>query len=281
MPRTKAGDTANDVLDVVFGDESNTTIDSPSGATVNDLLIALYKEANAPFDKTYQRPIAGGRQLTYITTEQSMSRLQEVYGPQWTWSLCQPVITPTAVLVVGSLTVRVGDTFVTRDGAGGANIALKADGNPMDVGNNFKAAESSAFKRAAAKFGVGAYLYEKDDSVPQYNTPAFQNQVQYPQYTPPPSQGQPVQFGQNALNSDTTTGPIEAISVPGGLSASGKPKLGGLKVNGSWYNVSSRNVFDPTQFQKGQIVTIKHPAGQSFIDAVNVGGSAPEPQEAF
>lgn len=267
-----------------------------STESVEEVFARKYALASAPFDKTYQRQIPGGRSLTYITGEQVVSRMNEVFGPRWDWTPDEPKIREDEIYLSGTLTVEIvpeGKEYghnVSRAAFGGATIKRRRptvtqnpDGSVKEIpgamlslGNDIKAADTDAFKKAAAKFGVGLYLSERSDDGGEAQLPSY-NQSQAPSsYTP--MAGLPnVGFPTNNSNGDATTGPIEAVSMP--KVVDGKQKLGGVKVNGQWYNVSNRAPINLSMFQRGQVVTIAHAPGQTFIDGMTLAGATSAPQE--
>ena len=233
----------------------------------------LFAVASAPFDKTYQRPGQGGKQLTYITGEQAQGRLDEAYGPGWDWNIEKVFEGASETIVVGNITLKVP----CQEDPHGLYIVRSGIGSGRDA----KTAETNALKRAAAKFGVARYLYERDETVQDFG-PSHSAA-----WSPPQSSGlATVSFSQNNVGGSGTTGPVEAVSMPG-MKANGKYSHGGLKVNGAWYNVSERTPIDLTQIQKNQVITIQHQPGKTFIDgilparaAVVQAGPAEEP-DAF
>jgi hypothetical protein len=91
------------------------------------------------------------RQLDYIGWVTAWERVNSV-DPGFEWSTALPVEQGGGFTVKGMLTIL----GVTREGTGWE----KAKNFDADVG--VMAAESTAFKRAATKFGVGIGLYDKD-----------------------------------------------------------------------------------------------------------------------
>lgn len=254
-----------------------------STESVEEVFARKYALASAPFDKTYQRQIPGGRSLTYITGEQVVSRMNEVFGPHWDWTPDEPKIVGDEIFLSGTLSVEIvleGERYghnISRAAFGGATIKKsRSTGAMLSLGNDIKAADTDAFKKAAAKFGVGLYLSERSDDGGEAQLPSY-NQSQAPSsYTP--MAGLPnVGFPTNNSNGDATTGPIEAVSMP--KVVDGKQKLGGVKVNGQWYNVSNRAPLNLSMFQRGQVVTIAHAPGQTFIDGMTLAGATSAPQE--
>lgn len=103
----------------------------------------------------------GGRDLTYVTSRTVMNRLDEILGPENWWD----TYVPGSNSVMCKLTVRLPDgSTVTKEDAGGY-------AGMSDQGDDDKSGFSDALKRAAAKFGVGRYLY--GDGVPPFARPAF------------------------------------------------------------------------------------------------------------
>ena len=97
-----------------------------------------------------------GRQLHYITARTAMNRLDDVLGPENWWDEAEWAENS----VLYRLTIRLPDgTTVTKIEAG-------APAGMADSGDDDKSAISDGLKRAAAKFGVGRYLY--GDGVPDY-----------------------------------------------------------------------------------------------------------------
>ena len=218
----------------------------------------LFARASLPFDNTFKRPGPGGVQLEYITGEQCLSRVQAVYGP-YDWSVNDVKVLNDAAVVYGTLTVQVNGEWVRRDGVG--TKMIEGRNNPE---NALKAAETNALKRAAAKFGVGLYLYEKDEA----DVPAFPTQGNF---RAAPTNLAPVNFSGNNSTGSGTTGPIEAISQPS-VGPDGRQRLGGLKVNGQWYNVTQNRPLNVNQYQRGQVITIAHAPGKTFIDGISIPG---------
>lgn len=272
MPKTKTDEAASEVQSV------GVVSDSDNEQPVDLTFATLYAKAQVPFEKTHQRQIPGGRMLTYITGEQAVSRMNEVYGPHWDWSAEKPEIVGDEIYVQGTLSVTVFETVkandrwagttINRSGFGGSTIKRKRDGAVLSLGNDIKAADTDAFKKAAAKFGVGLYLYERtsEDELPVYESAGPVSTV--PQQAP--SNLAPVSFPTNNSSGTQTVGVIRALS----------PKGTGINVNDTWYNTSKFNPIDLTPYQKGQTVVINHAPGKTFIDGLSLAGPAPSTQGA-
>lgn len=119
----------------------------------------------AEFADVKTRQAGKGRTLSYITARQAMNRLDEVIG----WTNWWDDYVEHATSVVCRLTIRLPDgRCLTKADAGGfAPMEMYGDkGNrQVDEKSRAKSGYSDAFKRAAAKFGVGRYLYR--DGIPR------------------------------------------------------------------------------------------------------------------
>jgi hypothetical protein len=276
MPRVSKAESTETEIEAAPVEETPT--ESPS----------MYDRLCAEFDQTFERTIPGGRSLTYITGEQVVSRLNEVIGfMNWDWEVVDSGINEKEdeVWVQGVLTIVEDMGRRTRkNGFGGAKIKrTKGDGRTISLGNDMKAAETDAFKKAAAKCGVGLYLYQRsgegEAELPTY-TPSNTGTVSAPNVNSLPRTSFPTGNSDNS-----TTGVIQAVSMPG-IRPNGQPSLGGIKVNDQWYNVSNRVPLNLDKSMAGQIVTIQHAPGKTFIDGLAFGqptASAPEaePEMAF
>ena len=64
-----------------------------------------------------------------------------------------------------ALTAIIDGSVVHKDGFGGQEIKYMKNGNPVDLGNEFKGAVSDATKKAAQSLGVGIYLARSDEAL--------------------------------------------------------------------------------------------------------------------
>ena len=86
----------------------------------------------------------GKGELAHLTARDVMARLDDVVGVSG-W---QDKITYVGNTAVCELSVKINDNWVTKsDASGESNFEAE------------KGASSTAFKRAASKFGIGRYLY--------------------------------------------------------------------------------------------------------------------------
>lgn len=124
----------------------------------------------------------GGTTLAYIPWYVA-NRILDKYAPGWTWEIRNLVISGDRLFLTGRLTIPAAEGNVYRDATGTELLKeekpvwvgekpnqqlLKDDlGRPvmesreLAYGDPSSNAESMAFRRAAARFGLGLYLYEK------------------------------------------------------------------------------------------------------------------------
>ena len=96
----------------------------------------------------------GGRDITYIPWYQ-VNRILDKYCPGWTWQIVRMELTGKQLFMVGELSVLTRDGLVVRSASGCEDLDCSSYGDPSSN------AESMAFRRCAAKFGLGLYLYDK------------------------------------------------------------------------------------------------------------------------
>ena len=97
----------------------------------------------------------GTRQEDYINHAVIAQRLLQVVGAyRWDWEVVYEA--DKVVAVKGMITAKVDGTEVTVSGAGTETF------DKDSTGEKIKKMESDAFKRAAAKLGVGLHLWAQD-----------------------------------------------------------------------------------------------------------------------
>lgn len=124
----------------------------------------------------YSRPAKGGGEWTYIKGSYIRKVLDSVFGFRWDF---EATTTDTElqrylelgvkqVIVRGVLTGWVKEDGewipIKKSGTGRADIKFKkGTQDPMDFGNDIKAAETDCLKKCASKFGIGADVYEAEE----------------------------------------------------------------------------------------------------------------------
>lgn len=98
----------------------------------------------------------GGKEIPYLAWH-TVARILDKYTPGWSWEVSRMGMTSDRLFLVGRLTVPTTEGHVWREATG--TELLKRDESELAYGDPSSNAESMAFRRAAAKFGLGLYLY--------------------------------------------------------------------------------------------------------------------------
>lgn len=125
----------------------------------------------------------GGQNLKFMPWYVA-NKILDKYAPGWSWEIRQLLTTPDRLFLTGRLTVPTVEGNLYREATG--TELLKEDkeiwlgekpnrqllrdeyGRPVTepkelaYGDPSSNSESMAFRRAAARFGLGLYLYERD-----------------------------------------------------------------------------------------------------------------------
>jgi len=152
------------------------------------------KQLNFLFKRTpdkyiKERPAKGGGKWKYVNTNYTQKTLNLLFGWDWDFEIISEIINDYQVIVKGKLTCRIGDKVITRTQYGRKDIAFKTefvfdtDGKPvyivdsygkkkqkkqatkepLDLGNDLKAAASDCLKKCASSIGIASDVYGEDD----------------------------------------------------------------------------------------------------------------------
>ncbi|HLO52522.1 MAG TPA: hypothetical protein VK211_29250 [Kamptonema sp.] len=132
-------------------------------------LSAILEDFNKPIKPEYlkKKPIYEKRQqvgeVPFIPWPNLCRILDQYTGGNWEWKIRSQFM-GDRTLIEGSLTIHGSDGSLTRE----------ATGNEMsdcsDFGDPSSNAEAMAFRRAAAKFGIGLHLWDKKSKSNQQNS---------------------------------------------------------------------------------------------------------------
>jgi len=130
----------------------------------------IYNLLSEPFPREVERSRRkGGTNLTYIPVSEVIARMNRVIGIEnWsseTLACYRDNANPDWVIAHVRVTANIDGSTVHRDGWGGQQIKTMKTGDIVDLGDEFKGAESDAFKKACQKFGVGLYLARTDEAL--------------------------------------------------------------------------------------------------------------------
>ncbi len=124
-----------------------------------------YARLAAPFDVTFT-DVRGGVQLTYVSGEQVVRRLNEVLGVDgWSFRVLRHDINVEAdeAWALGELVAEIGERTVVRQQFGSQKLKRSRNTRaPLDIGFDLKGAATDAMKKCASLLGVGLYLSRKE-----------------------------------------------------------------------------------------------------------------------
>lgn len=94
-----------------------------------------------------------GNQIPYLSWH-TANIILDKYAPGWTWEITKMGQSDARIFLVGRLTICTNEGNVYREATGTEELQCSSYGDPSSN------AESMAFRRAAARFGLGLYLYK-------------------------------------------------------------------------------------------------------------------------
>lgn len=116
-----------------------------------------------------QRPGKGGGTWDYVPGWWFKKKANFVFGFAHDFEIIGERVDDGFITVKGKVTVRepkTGRVIAVKTDYGGAQIKyLKGSKTPLDMGNDFKAAATDAFKRCMVQFGFAMDIYGKAESV--------------------------------------------------------------------------------------------------------------------
>ncbi|MGL6342138.1 MAG: Rad52/Rad22 family DNA repair protein [Waterburya sp.] len=99
----------------------------------------------------------------------TVNKVLDKYAPGWTWEIKETLISRDRIFIVGRLTIPTSEGNVYREASGTEELKRLAYDKKLErytekeiaYGDPSSNAESMAFRRCAARFGLGLYLYER------------------------------------------------------------------------------------------------------------------------
>lgn len=130
---------------------------------------------STPASMVYKRPAKGGGTWKYVKSADVILALNTTFGGFWDFSIItdeatalEMAVKTKSVVVRGRLTITNPSTgvSVTREQYGRKDVTFKKGTNePMDFGNDMKAAASDALKKCASQFGLFNDIYRDNELV--------------------------------------------------------------------------------------------------------------------
>ncbi len=120
------------------------------------------------------RKAKGGGTWDYVNGAYCIKMLNIVFAFNWDFNIVdkQFDLSIGQCFVLGKLTVRVGDKVITKEQFGRADIKFKTawengkkitTAQPLDIGNDLKAASTDALKKCATQLGFFSDVYYAQD----------------------------------------------------------------------------------------------------------------------
>ena len=128
-----------------------------------------------PQEYIKERKAKGKGNWTYVSGAYMKKQLNRIFGWDWDYKVLNSEIHMEAkqCIVHGELTCRVGGRQIVKHQFGRADIKFKnatdPQGNkvktdePLDLGNDMKAAATDALKKCASEIGVASDIYAADE----------------------------------------------------------------------------------------------------------------------
>jgi len=126
----------------------------------NDQLNFLLQRT--PQAHVYERPAKGGGKWKFVTGTYVKKVLNSIFGWDWDFEVVTFDINHQAkqCIVHGKLTCRVNDRAILKTQFGRADIKYRKNTEqPLDLGNDLKAACTDALKKCASEIGVASDIF--------------------------------------------------------------------------------------------------------------------------
>lgn len=122
----------------------------------------LLKRTPSAFIK--ERPAKGGGKWKFVSAGYVKKCLNIMFGWDWDFEVITEQVICNQVLVKGKLTCRTNGRTIVKMQFGKKEIVYKkGTQDPLDIGNDFKAAASDSLKKCAAELGIAADIYNAEE----------------------------------------------------------------------------------------------------------------------
>ena len=131
----------------------------------------------APFDPSVIKKRRGpnGSTLSYVAVGEYIRRLNQVFGPAWSFEIVAKQLVEDQIVVEGRLTINDN----VKSGIGGTTATRRReDGRFVSLADDYKSAASDSLKRCCRLLGIGVELYA-DDHVEVENRQSVRPQNQH------------------------------------------------------------------------------------------------------
>lgn len=124
-----------------------------------------------------ERDAKGGGKWQYVTVGYVKKCLNLMFGFDWDFEILSEQLLHGCVIVKGRLTCRSNGKQIIKTQFGSKEVMFKNDyipdgrggktkvktDQPLDIGNDFKAAASDCLKKCASDIGIAADVYNADE----------------------------------------------------------------------------------------------------------------------
>ncbi len=105
----------------------------------------------------------------YVPIEEVRKRLNKVFDCKWNFCILESTNTEDSIVIKSRLEVDINGQLISKESFGSSEIKKynrgPKEGKPIDLGNDYKAAQSDALKSCAKMLGVGNFLEEHEEIV--------------------------------------------------------------------------------------------------------------------
>ena len=148
--------------------EKDAILKVESGLTLNQIQ-KFFTET--PANKVKERPAKGGGSWKYVEGSYVTQVLNSLFGFMWQFEILTPsdqaldmAMKTGSIALQGRLKVKIGDEWITKEQYGRKEVAFKkGTKDPLDFGNDLKAAATDAKKKCASELGLFADVYSQDN----------------------------------------------------------------------------------------------------------------------
>jgi hypothetical protein len=119
-------------------------------------IAVILADLSKPIPKKYLDTRKQGTKILTFVPWFNVAKLLDRCAPGWEGSITHIEQIGDRLVLTYRLTIHAQESSFTREATGQESLNCASYGDPSSN------AESMAFRRAAAKFGLGLYLYEKD-----------------------------------------------------------------------------------------------------------------------
>jgi len=119
-----------------------------------------------PANHIYERPAKGEGKWTYVTGIYITKVLNYVFGWNWSFQIIDKGREGDLVWVQGRLSIldKEGKVRMIKEQFGRADIKFKKNSkDPLDYGNDLKAASTDTLKKCASELGIAGDVYGKNE----------------------------------------------------------------------------------------------------------------------